>query len=65
MMQKLYGIKAYYIRMHLFIESIRKSRVVLKINIPKDIEGKIHKTFDLSSLSLDINIIEILVQVYK
>lgn len=24
MMQKLYGIKAYYIRMHLFIESMRK-----------------------------------------
>ena len=24
MMQKLYGIKAYCIRMHLFVESIRK-----------------------------------------
>lgn len=40
----------------------KKIEEVLKIGVPKGTEIKIYKTFDLSSLSLGINSIEILLQ---
>lgn len=43
----------------------KKMEEVLEIGIPKEIDMKIHKTFDLSILSLVINTMKTPVQVHK